>query len=212
MAIAVDNARRIEIGRQRRERTHASIIAVGLEVVRVHGADEPTLEDFIAASKVSKGTFYNHFRTKSDLLFALGSHVADAIDEQIIPLIEDLDDPARRISIAIRKFVLLCNERPEWGWILIRAVPGMQAGWSRGMRRGVLADIRSGIKLGRFSVPSVQVAASVGLGALAMAIQTVLVEKTPPKYGEAVAELTLRAMGMDREEAHKIANLPFRAR
>jgi AcrR family transcriptional regulator len=205
----LDQERRLEIGRQRREKTRNGIIETAFQVVRERGADEPMLEDFIAAAGVAKGTFYNHFPTKSELFHALGSHVADAIDDRINLVIEGVTDPAQRIAVACRQFVRLCRERPEWGWILVRAMPGAQAGWSKGMQRGVLADVRAGVKLGLFTVPSVQVAVVIGMGALAMAIQAVLSEKTPARFGEDVAELTLRAMGMSLEDAHRVAHLPF---
>ncbi|WP_321949308.1 TetR/AcrR family transcriptional regulator [Paraburkholderia sp. J10-1] len=205
----LDQERRLEIGRQRREKTRNGIIETAFQVVRERGADEPMLEDFIAAAGVAKGTFYNHFPTKSELFHALGSYVADAIDERINLVVEGVTDPAHRIAVACRQFVRLCRERPEWGWILVRAMPGAHAGWSKDMQRGVLADVRAGVKQGMFAVPSVQVAVVMGMGALAMAIQTVLLEKTTARFGEDVAEMTLRAMGMDLDEAKRIAHLPI---
>jgi hypothetical protein len=47
------------------------------------------------------------------------------------------------------------------------------------------------------------------MGALAMAIQAVLSEKTSARFGEDVAEMTLRAMGMNLEDAQRIAHLPL---
>ena len=159
---------------------------------------------------MAKGTFYNHFRTKNELLFAVGAHVADEIDDRIRPMIADVDDPAQRIAIASRMFIRSCKERPEWGWMLLRSVPNLHSGWSEDMRRGVLTDIRSGIRTHRFDVPSVQVAVVMGLGALTMAIQTQLIEKTPAGFAEAVAESLLRAMGMSAADARQIARLPIR--
>ena len=188
----------------------AHIIDLALAVVKERGADEPTLDDFIAAGDVAKGTFYNHFRTKNELLFAVGAHVADEIDDRIRPMIADVADPAQRIAIASRMFIRSCKERPEWGWMLLRSVPNLHSGWSEDMRRGVLADIRSGIRTQRFDVPSVQVAVVMGLGALTMAIQTQLIEKTPAGFAEAVAESLVRAMGMSAADAQQIARLPIR--
>jgi len=206
----VDLARRAEIGRLKRARTRATIIEAALGLVRSKGLESPTIDDFIVAAEVARGTFYNHFETRDELLLALGSHVADAIDELILPHFAGVDDPAQRIAIAIRQFVLAARQHPEWGHILVRTLHGAEGGWSEGMRRGVLADIRKGKRLGRFRFESTQAAVAIGIGALAMAIRTTLTEKTPADFGETMAMLSLRALGVETQEAERIARLPLR--
>lgn len=205
----VDLARRAEIGRLKRAKTRATIIDGALGLIRQKGPDAPTIEDFIAAAEVARGTFYNHFKTKDELLLALGSHVADAIDAQILPLFEGVDDPAQRIAIAIRQFVAVVRERPEWGEILVRTLHGAEGGWSEGMRRGVLADILEGKRLGLFHFDSTQAAVAIGIGALAMAIRTSLTQQTTAAFGETMAMMCLRALGMDTAQAERVARLPL---
>lgn len=204
----VNLERRAEIGRLKRQRTSAAIIDVALTVIKERGMDEPTIDDFIVAAGVSRGTFYNHFATKDELMRAVSSYVADAIDARITPLFLGVKNPAQRISIAIREFIRISRERPEWGGVLARTLPS-GSGWSEDMRRGVLKDIRSGVRMGQFTVPSVQSAAVIGIGALAMAIRTAALEKTPAHFAESIAMMTLQAMGMSLEDAGRIAKAPL---
>lgn len=205
----VDPARRAELGRLKRARTRESMIEAALELIRERGVQKPTIDDFIEAAGVARGTFYNHFRTKEELIQAASAFVADSIDALITPLFRGSQDPGQRISIAIRQFIRVSRDRPSWGWVLVQSLPGANAGWSEEMRRGVLADIRKGQRSGRFHIPSVQSAAALGIGALAMAIRTVLVERTPADFAESIAAMTLRAMGMDPEECVRVARLPL---
>lgn len=205
----VNLQRRAEIGRIKRERTRAMLIESALKVVAQRGFDAPTIDDFISAAQVARGTFYNYFATREALLVALGAHVADTIDAEILALFKGIDDPARRIAIAIHCFIAISKRDPDWGWVLVRSLPTAGGGWSEGMRRGVLADIRRGRRTGRFRIPSVQSAVVLGIGTLGAAIRTVLVEPTPPNFSRQIAAMTLQGLGMALDEAEEVAALPI---
>lgn len=185
------------------------LIESAMKVVGEQGFDAPTIEDFISAAGVARGTFYNYFKTKDALLTALASHVADTINTQILPLFRGVDDPAHRIAIAIHSFIAISRRDPDWGWILVRSLPHVGGGWSDEMRRGVLVDIRKGRRTGRFHVPSVASAVALGIGTLAAAIRTALTERTAPEFSRDIAVLTLQGLGMAREDAEEIAALPL---
>jgi AcrR family transcriptional regulator len=184
------------------------MIVAAIELGKEKGFSAPTIDDFIAAAGVARGTFHNHFGTKEELMIAIGAHVADSIDALITPLIRDVSDPAHRIAIAICQFIEVCREQPSWGWVLVQTLPGANAGWSEDMRRGVLADLRKGQRNGRFKIASVQAAAALGMGTLAMAIRTVLVERTPKNFAQTIAAMTLQAMGVEPEESQRVASRP----
>lgn len=205
----VDVKRRAEIGRLKRARTRAMLIEVALSIVARRGFEEPTIDDFIAAAEVAKGTFYNHFKTKEELLVAAASHVADSVDAEILPHFKGLADPAQRVAIAARLFIRISKTRRDWGSVLVKTIPTTRGAWSEGMQRGVLADIRQGRKSGRFVVPSTQAAVAMGLGTLAMAIRTAITERTPADFPEMMASMILQGMGVPHAEAERVANLPL---
>lgn len=185
------------------------LIETSLKVVAQRGFDAPTIDDFISAADVARGTFYNYFQTKDELLTAMAGHVADVIDAQILPRFVGIDDPARRIAIAIHSFIRISSQDPDWGWILVRSLPHAGGGWSEEMRRGVLADIRRGRRIGRFRIASVQAAVALGIGTLGAAIRTVLVERTPTDFSRQIVAMTLQGLGVTPREAEEVAALPL---
>ena len=62
----------------------ASLSESALLVFAEKGVDVPVIDDVIAAAGVSRGTFYNYFRTNAELLVAaieeLGNELVDMIE------------------------------------------------------------------------------------------------------------------------------------
>jgi len=205
----LDLARRAEIGREKRARTRDAIIQSALDLIDARGFDGPTIDEFIGAAGVAKGTFYNHFKTKEELAVAAAAHVADAVDAVILNCFEGVDDPAQRVAIAVQQFIFIGKRRPAWGWVLVRTATNVHGAWSTGMFKGMQADIRSGQRLGRFHVASEQAALAIAMGALSMSILRTLSGRTPAAFAEIVAAMLLQALGVSLEEAQRVASLPL---
>src|SRR5580698_10221849 len=116
----VDLTRRAEIGRMKRERTRTKIIERALRVVAEKGFDAPTIDDFVSAADVAKGTFYNYFATREAILLAVAGAVADKVDLQLLSVYAGSKDPAWRVAVALRYFVRMSETRPVWGWLIVR--------------------------------------------------------------------------------------------
>ncbi len=110
------------------------------------GPDTPTIDDVIAEAGVARGTFYNYFETRDDLLIAVASEVSERLFAQRA-MIRRLADPADRVASTIRLFVGMAAEDPIFGWIIVRialiAAPlgtAMRSIWRKtsawGWRRG----------------------------------------------------------------------------
>ncbi len=207
----VDLTRRAEIGRMKRERTHTTIIESALRVVAEKGFDAPTIDDFVRAADVAKGTFYNYFATREAILSAVAGAVADKVDSQLLSVYAGSKDPAWRVAAALRYFVRMSETRPVWGWLIVRMLPIVGGPVSEGMRKGVVADLTVGKRSGRFQFGSVDAAVAFGMGVLLMAVRTALTDRVPKDFGEMMAAMLLQGYGMQREEACRIAALhsPF---
>jgi AcrR family transcriptional regulator len=205
----VDLARRAEIGRQKRARTRAGILETALSVIAERGFDAPTIDDFVDAAGVARGTFYNYFKTREELLAAVAAHVADELDSALVPIYDLADDPARRISVAIRHFTKKSRERPDWGWVLVRMIPIEGGPLSEEMRRGVIGDLSSGLRMGRFKFKSMDAALAYGMGVLVMSIRAVLMDAVPPDFAESMAAMALQGLGLSGREAWRIASMPM---
>jgi len=193
----------------KRERTRKKIIERALRVVAEQGFDTPTIDDFVAAAGVSKGTFYNHFDTREAILLAVAAAAADTVDLQLLPVYAGSNDPARRISVALKHFIRMAEVKPVWGWLIVRMMPIVGGPVSEGMREGVCADLAAGKRKGRFHFTSMDAAVAYGMGVLLMAVRMALTGKMPKDFGETMAAMLLQGYGMPRQEAFKIAVLPL---
>ena len=69
---------RVRVGAERREKTRLKLLESALLVFTEKGLDNVVIDGFIAAAGVSRGTFYNHFRTTNELLLALATGMSAA--------------------------------------------------------------------------------------------------------------------------------------
>jgi AcrR family transcriptional regulator len=205
----VNKKKRAKLGEMKRARTRAMLIEVALRVIADKGFDVPTIDNFIAAADVARGTFYNYFKTREDILSAAAAYVVDTVDEEILPLFQGVEDPAGRIAIAIQKFIEMSKRRPDWGGLLMRMIPVVGGALSDEMRRGVVYDLTTGQKSGQFHFPSIQAAVALSMGTITLAIRAAVTESIPENFAEMITIMVLQGLGMPSSEAKRIAVMPL---
>ena len=205
----INKEKRAQSGALKRARTRARLLEIALQVISERGFDAPTIDDFIAAAGVARGTFYNYFKTREDILSAAAAHVADTLDAEILPLFAGIEDPARRIAIAIRKFIDMSARRPDWGGLLVRMIPLAGGAVSAEMHRGVLYDLKAGLKSGKFHFPSIQAAVALSMGTITLGIRATIKESTPAAFPVMIATMILQGLGMPPSEAARVAGKPL---
>lgn len=77
--------------RKNNQNTKSKIISAAWKLFYDRGFDNTTIEDIVALSKTSKGSFYHYFEGKDSLLGTL-STLFDEKYEELIPLIEENTD------------------------------------------------------------------------------------------------------------------------
>ena len=198
-------ADRKAIGQERRERTRARLVEAALRIVSRMGPHEPSIDDLVAEAGVARGSFYNCFETRDELLVAVAVRAADAILTGLAPF-RALPDPADRVACAVRGFIRWAHADPVLGWSVVRmAVVAAPLGET--MRSLLAHDLEQGIESGRFVVPSLAAARDVVLGAGIMGMRAVLEGEAKEEHAEAVGELVLRALGV--LDAAEVAQRPF---
>lgn len=204
-----DNSQRAERGRDKKARTCSAIVVAAVELVSARGVSTvPTIDEFIAAAGVSRGTFYNHFETKEDLLQAASIYVSHSFEARIQPVLESLPNAAERVSVACRSFIRLARVRPAWAWILINAVP-VSGAWSEQMHANVLRDLQLGITTGVFRLPHLHAAATLCIGGLGMALRMALLQPTGDDFAQGFVMVALQGFGVAPDECLRISRLPI---
>jgi len=199
---------RVRVGAQRREKTRQRLLDSALEVVVAKGPDDAVIEDFIGAAGVSRGTFYNHFKTTNELMLTLATAMSDEVLHTIDPLVLQIPEPMHRFSTGARLYMQMAMRYPLWGHFITRV-------GTRIATRGQLIDLNLTRDLEvarkdkRLHMDSVLVARDIVLGSIFYGIETMLTEPTHDHHPEHMMRCVLIGFGLAADEAHAIAFRPL---
>ena len=77
--------RRAEIGREKRARTKAQLIAAAKALYSTRPWESVTVDEVVSEAEVAKGTFYTHFNDLNELAAAVADELIKSFDELIQP-------------------------------------------------------------------------------------------------------------------------------
>jgi len=191
-----------------RARTRALILDAAVRVFARKGAGAAAIHEIAAEAGVANGTFYNYFRTREDLLEATSVRLADRLHAEVAASHAGIDDPAERIAIGCRRFVLQARLDAVWGAALLRVWHSTQTPSTRGAAP-LLADLRAGRRRGRLRYPGEAAALDLVQGTVLAGMRTVLEGRAGEEHASAVAVLVLRGLGLAAAEADAVASRPL---
>lgn len=195
-------------GHKKRERTRRSLVDAALRLLACKEAGEITLLEVAAQAEVSNGTIYNYFRTRDEVLEAVGITLADEFSDAISAVSEDVHSGAQRLAIGVRMFIRRAADDHPWASALLRIIHLDRAMRSRLADR-VLADLRDGLREGALSFGDEGVALDLVVSCTTGAMRSVVEGRTAPEHDVRVTEMILKALGAPPARARKIASLPL---
>lgn len=204
----VDPARRAEIGRERRARTRARIIAAAFDIFGEENGLFARIEDVADRAGVTRATFYNHFAGMVELREALTHEVTHDFLMAVTSTIRLMPDPRHSSAAAIRFYLhRACNDR-KWGWSMLNmSASGLIFGAET--YRQAQQTIAEGIEAGVFPIRSSEIGRDVLLGTALAGMGSLVRGGMPDDYPETVAGYILFALGVPFEEAKAIAHEPL---
>jgi AcrR family transcriptional regulator len=200
--------RRAEIGRERRARMRGRLLEAAARVMADQGGDSATIDTFIRAAGVARGTFYNHFKTREELLDALWASMGHNPFLEIQTACENMTDPVERFAAMTRLVLLGAMHNPTWGWLIL-ALSADETTLNDDLRGYPRPDIRAGAAAGRFRYDSETSATDLVVGAMRAALRSLLHEGREANYAQALCKMMLQALGINRIEANRISVLPL---
>lgn len=197
----------------KRERTRLSLLEAAVAVFAERGVDATTIQDITQAARVAAGTFYNHFKSKEELLSALALWIADGFCQRIVESYEHIEDGAERMAIGNRRYIQLAMDTPQWALLLMQLAAAAPEASAR-IAEYSLADLKLGLKQKRFHITSERAALDLIGGTIGSAMRSVATGDVPAAskriaYDSAVATLVLQGLGMQSEDAAAIARKPL---
>src|SRR4029079_19317300 len=194
---------------RRKARTRAALIRAAQTLIAEGKTNVPILE-ITQADDVGMGSFYNHFETKEELFDAAVEDALDAFGAAMDPLTTHIDDPAQVFAQSFRLTGRLHRRRPDLSKVLLHnglALTGSDKGPPPRARR----DIQAAVRAGRFTVRDPELALAIVAGA-ALCLGQLLhdhPERDDAQAADQVTEDVLRMLGLPRDEAHEICQLPL---
>ena len=204
----VDAERRAQIGRERKARTRARILAVTFDIFGHENGLYSRVEEVCAAAAITRQTFYNHFTGMEELLEALTWEVAHDFLMAVTASLDTMPDAGQRTAAAIRYFLERGRTDARWAWSIVNlSASGVVFGAETydQARRTVVDGLASGV----FHLEDERIGRDLVLGATLSALFTQLREATAENYPAKVAQAVLQGLGCARDEAEKFATLPL---
>ena len=195
-------------GHKKRERTRRGLMDAALRLIARKEVGEIALLEVAAEAAVSNGTIYNYFRTRDEVLEAVGIAMASEFSDAISALSSDVHCGAQRLSIGVRMFVCRAAEDYEWANALLRIIHSDQTMRSR-LAAHVLGDLREGLRAGTFAYEDEGIALDIVLSCTTGAMRSVVEGRAVAEHDLRVAEMVLQALGVTPARARKIAGKPL---
>ncbi|MGK8436795.1 TetR/AcrR family transcriptional regulator [Ectopseudomonas hydrolytica] len=171
------------------------------------GVSQVNISDLAQEAGVARGTIYNNVENMEQLFKQVASQLSKEMHERISKSFADLQDPAERLASGIRLFIRRTHEEPQWGAFLSRFAMS-DASLREMLSSQATSDLLSGLQAGRYSfrqeqlIAVISLVASATLGAIFLVIEGL---KTWREAGSDTAELVLRSLGIEEEEARRVA-------
>ena len=199
---------RAQIGEQRRARMRARLLEGGARVVADRGAGRATVDDFIREAGVARGTFYNHFATREDLLEALWVKIGHDPFAELQRSCAGLTDPAERLGAVTRLVLHEVATNATLCWLIV-AMSADEATVNDDLRSYPRPDLLAGAATGRFVFDELSSACDLVVGTVRTALRALLTAPRPPDYAGALCRLILIALGVPRADADRISRMPL---
>ena len=182
----------------------AKLMYFALQLVAVNGVEALKIDALIAAAEVSRGTFYKYYETTGALTHDIAMEVTLTLISSALPLLEQEEDPAKRIAIGIRTIMRLCKDYPMLGHFLVRLgwpnVNGQEL-----MFEHIQLDVMTGLKHKRWKNISADLAVSVIAGVTIGGIHLHLQNPRNHNIIPTTVAAVLRALGLSHDEAQTLA-------
>lgn len=189
----------------RRSRTRQALLAAAQDLFAEHPIDAVAIDDIVRAAKVAKGTFYNHFADRDDLVRTLLVAIRARIEATVDSVNAGVEDPARRVVRGVCAYVRYALDEPRNTRILLRALPPRGVTVSR-LNKGVLDDLSAGLAAGRFTLATTEAGLLLVLGVSQVAMARAIDDGAVAlPLAQQLCDMLLKGLGVSADEADRIA-------
>jgi len=193
----------------RAARTRASLIAAGFELLVERPIDAIPIDDLVAKAGVAKGSFFNHFKDKSDFAAAIAKEVRLELEALVAKANETVSDPVERIAGGMRVGLEFAIRQPKRSMALLRSM-GTPTMREHPLNDGLRADIEAAASRNLIRLEAERLGVLYWLGLCQILMQDALIGRVPLSEAENrlsdMLVLGLTGLGVPAKRAAAIAN------
>lgn len=200
---------RTRVGQEKRQKMRARLIESALVVFAEKGIDATAIDDVIVQAGVSRGTFYNYFRTNPELVAAVGETLSNEIVSLIEAHVGELENPVEILATGLRLFLRTARAYPKYANFLWRA--GFNADAAGHLIYAYLpGHIQRAIERGAFQVRDVTSGLGVIVGLMLAGVYGMAARGyVDEKFTDEMVHHTLLALGVSVAESAELTRLPL---
>ncbi len=195
--------RRAEIGREKRARTKAQLIAAAKALGSTRPWESMTVDEVVNEARVAKGTFYTHFNDLNELAAAVANELIKSFDELIQPSRLSLSDPLLRIAFGCDAFIEKALDDRLWASLaarMARSYPTV----GKVARKRLNEDLREALKQFPQLGLSLQLALEVSIGIVLQVMAAIGEGRLKDGDRTEAVRCILTALGVGKRDAGSI--------
>jgi AcrR family transcriptional regulator len=202
---------RTRVAAEKRERMRTRLIEAAMEVFSAKGVDATVIEDLIEQAQVSRGTFYNYFRTTEEVMAAVLQAVGNELLSLVDMAIADRPDPAERLACGVRMVLQTARHFPHAGRFISRV--GVSRSLDHLPALGyLLRDLVEANETGRFNLKDPMLGLDLVVGTTSAALLSLSMRgDLTDAYPQEITFHILLGLGMTRAAARKLVDKPIQA-
>ena len=199
---------RTRVAAERRARMHRKLVESALLVFAEKGVDASVIEDVIAAADVSRGTFYNYFRTNGELLGAAIQELGNELVEHIEERVKSIPSPAARVFTGLRLYMDSARRFPLFARFVARIGP-QAVGPENLVNAYIPIHIAEAVERGEFVDAPVRIVLDIVVAVGVMIVARIAAGDADDAYVKAMLLALARALGFDLARANALLSEPL---
>lgn len=189
---------------QRKAQTRERLLDAAIAVIGEKGPDASSIEDFVAAAQVSRGTFYNYFPTAEDLLRAVSRKIIAAMTEVLDARLPASMSVSLRLATRLHSYILSVSRDPAWGWVTAR-LDASRLERTPFLETSLDLMFYEGVSQREFRDMDPVAVRTLVFGTTRMVQRDILMGLSSPEHAIQVVALVLNALGRPYEDARAVS-------
>lgn len=183
----------------RTARTRRALLRAGVDLLAERPIDAIPIDDIVAAAKVGKGSFFNHFEDKHGFAEAIAAEIRADIEARVAAANRGLVDPLERLVAGLRVAVEYALSKRKRARAMLR---GQEWATTRRhpLNRGLVSDLDACVVAGLVRPQAAEAGLIYWLGVNQMLMVNILEERLGRSAAadrvEAVLPMALEGLGV----------------